>query len=696
MHNLIDVEYILDSVIRQKNFRSKGHRQGSAVGWNKKEFIAWDGEGITHDEPVDAGLGRYHKLGERDVWIDFKYRATPQNYVLLDNSKGSHITNKDGLPTVRCLDFLLDTKAQYPQSIFVGFGFNYDVNQILKDLPEHCLWQLHDNNKSWFNGYRIKWIPRKFFQVSHRKTKRSMILYDVFSYFQSSFLSVCKDYLGEDDPQLDIIQKGKEARELFEWEELDEFILPYCDTELAMLVRIMNILRQNFHDVGINPGRWHGPGAVANVVLRQHKITVSRDIPSEVLDASQFAYAGGRFESFALGRHSDTVWEYDINSAYPEAITQLPDLSNGRWEYVDRYEPDSFGVWSINYRANDGPWYEADRPQPLFCRSRGGSISYPCKVQGWYWTPEANLVPDSVKGGWIFRANEDTRPFAFVKEMYEQRRLLKQQGNSTERALKLILNSLYGKLAQTIGGIDKPPPWHQLEWAGFITSYTRAKIYEATQLNPSAIIAAETDAVFSTEPLDLPESEELGDWKMKLYKEIVYIQSGYYYAIKPSGEIICKYRGMDKDKETQQPLGLPYEKVVKHLDEWTARLPGHRSLGLESHTTRFIGLGLGLRTNSVWRSWEKRDRNISIDMKPNKWVLAQKRNHISAECPLCLSGISMAKCLHPTVIGGHAGRSYARSIPWRSIHEDTDIDWEEWCEMNPEMKEWGDDMDKWQ
>jgi hypothetical protein len=688
-----DAEYIPNSNIRRQDFRSKGHRETNQRGWNVREFIAWDGEGIAFNEPIEEGAsGFFHEEDSRELFRGHKRR--PQNYVLLANSKKERITNKDGLNTYDCFEMLLEAKRRYPLSIFVGFSINYDINQMLKDLPEKVLWRIHDDNMAGIGSYYIRWRPGKSLYLKHRSTDRAMILYDVFGYFQMSFLKVCEKYLGKNDPHLQTIQKGKDARELFEWEELDSFIIPYCDTELSMLVRIMDIVRTDFHEVEIDPSEWYGPGAVANKVFKKHSVPISRDIPVEVLDASQFAYAGGRFEPFSLGRHPNTVWEYDIHSAYPEAVTKLPDISRGHWEFVKDFEPQSFGVWNIDYCAGDGTGDENNRPQPLFCRSSNGSISYPTEVQGYYWTPEANLVPNSVLEGWVFRPESETEPFAFVKGMYEQRRLLKSQGNSTERALKLILNSLYGKLAQTVGAKDENPPrWHQLEYAGYITSYTRAKIYKAIQLNPDAIIASETDAVFSTEPLDLPLTDNLGDWEETIFDEICYLQSGLYYAL-TNGQVVSKYRGMDKDRKTQQPLGLPYEVVLDHLHNWT----GHGITAprpLVSYTTRFVGLGLGLRTRSVWRSWEKNSRLIALTHKPGYG----KRLHVFKKCHWCQVEVSMVDRLHPTTIGGYSGQSYARALPWRTLKHDglaAPIDWDEYYEMNTEMRDFSEDAFKWQ
>lgn len=688
-----DAEYIPDAgPIRTQRFTGQGHREGYTRGWNVREFIAWDGEGLTFDEPIDVGHGIFHKEDEHETFTGHERR--PQNYVLLANSKRERITNRDGLGTYDCFEMLLETKRRYPLSIFVGFAFNYDVNQILKDVPEEVLWRLHNTNAAAVGSYYVKWRPRKSFYIKHSRTGRSMILYDVFGYFQMSFLKVCEKYLGKDDPRLKTIKAGKDARELFEWGELNDFIIPYCDTELAMLVSIMDIVRNDFHAVGIDPGEWYGPGAVANKVFNKQKIPISRDIPEEVLDASQFAYAGGRFEPYYLGRHSNTVWEYDIHSAYPAAVTTLPNLKRGSWEFVRQFEPESFGVWNIDYRSEDSEGTENNRPQPLFCRSSNGSITYPTEVQGWYWSPEANLVPSHVREGWVFRPDDDERPFIFVEGMYDQRRLLQEQGNSLERALKLILNSLYGKLAQTIGARDDGPPrWHQLEYAGYITSYTRAMIYNAIQLNPDAIIATETDAVFSTEPLDLPLSGALGDWEEIKFDEICYLQSGFYYAL--AGEkVISKYRGMDKDRKTEQPLGLPYDAVLDHLHYWTGNgdVPPRP---LVSNTTRFVGLGLGLRTGSVWRSWEKKSRLISLNHRPGYG----KRLHNVKTCHWCQVRIDMGQRMHPTTIGGYSGKSYARALPWRSLSNsglEAPTSWEEEWEMDSNIMDFTGDVDKWQ
>lgn len=592
--------------------------------WKKKRdplsrpFVAWDGEGITFPG------------------------NTAQSYVLFGNSTGRYVISSSecSLSTKQCFDLMLATEEECPEAIHVGFALQYDANMIFKDLSREMLTRIYRTNVARWNGYRIEYRPGKWLMVSHGGT--TIRLFDVFGFFQSSFVKAIGKFLG-DTPETAQIIAGKNARRIFEFADLKTSIQPYWEAELRLLVRLMDALRTDLFSAGIEITSWHGPGAVANRVFRTHNIAAHKEPPPlPIVRASQFAYAGGRFELFRCGHYDGPVYEYDINSAYPDAIRRLPSLTNGTWERVADFEPGSFGVWRVSY--SDTKRGREFQPHPLFCRNKSGHVTYQDLVLGWYWTPEVEVARCNVLGGYVFRPDGNGRssPFAFVADMYEQRRQWKRDGNSAERAYKLALNSLYGKMAQRIGWEEGGtiPKWHQLEWAGYITSYTRAKIWKAICQNPAAIIAVETDAVFSTEPLDLTITDQLGDWSYDCFDWITYLQNGVYWAGQ-DGRTIDRYRGYDKGS-------LSHEAVMTALHDGTE---------LEGQTTRFIGLGLGLATKSVWRSWETSTRAL-------KFGGGGKRQHLPRLCPVCRSGRAMTDALHPLVLTSTTGRSHPHSLPW--------------------------------
>jgi len=147
-------------------------------------------------------------------------------------------------------------------------------------------------------------------------------------------------------------------------------------------------------------------------------------------------------------------------------------------------------------------------------------------------------------------------PFQFVPEVYRQRRLFKQQGNAAQMILKLGLNSLYGKLAQQIGyRKDDKPAYQQIEWAGWITSATRASLYRVAMQHPDSVVMFATDGLFSTEPHKVDQGSELGQWEVQEHEAAIVAQSGVYWYKDANSEWVAKYRGFD-------PGSLSWETVL--------------------------------------------------------------------------------------------------------------------------------------
>jgi DNA polymerase type B, organellar and viral len=584
------------SGINSKSGPTHGPRKRNPKPWNP-EFIGIDGEGFTDD------AGAHH-------------------YFLLASSDGTHVSNPIGLTTNQCFEFLFDVHLRNPHSVMVCYGASYDINMMLKGIDEETVKFIHKKaGVVHIDGYRywIRYTPRKMLQLSKWENDKriSVTLYDCIGFFQQPFIDAIRDWLGADYIELETITAGKARRSQFEVSEFDS-ILAYCQAELRALVLIMNAVRDSLRAADIKISQWYGPGAIASSLLKEYHMrdnmydTFHKE--NRIYRAAQHAFAGGRIELMKYGLHDGPVYHYDINSAYPSVIADLPSMK-GRWYYQDLTSValemvTSFALYHIKWRTKkDVPFY------PFHYRNPNGNIYFPSTGEGWYWGVEVNAGLDFngdielIECYW-YRPYEHTKPFGWVRKLYEQRKVWKQEGNAAHKTLKLGINSLYGKLIQHVGGdehTNKLPAFHQLEWAGYITACTRAKLYTAGMQNPEAIIGFQTDGIFSTEPLDLDFGDGLGQWNEEPQcTRGLFVQTGIYWIWEQgNGNVpVSHYRGFD--------AGVLRPEII--LRGWRTE-KSH----VELPSTRFITMGSGANGRyRDWCSWLTVDRELKLSPNGTK------------------------------------------------------------------------------
>jgi DNA polymerase type B, organellar and viral len=531
-----------------------------------RRFVGWDGEG-----PRDAG------------------------YALFGNSDGEEICNPF-LSTIDCLNLLIKHKQANPDTIDVWFGGDYDVSMILGDLPRRNMAALHSYSKTVWGEFQLEHIPHKWFKVRHGEI--TVTLFDIHSFFDSGYADALDSWQIGTTEDREAIAAGKKNRENFVWLDI-EAIRDYFRLELQLMPLLCERLREVFEDAGYMPRSWHGPGALARMALRRHGVYAAMaQTPDDVCRAARSAFAGGRFELKYAGHFNQRIYNYDIHSAYPYFATFLPNLARGTWRYTDHYEPSKFAVYNIRYEAKEPDSY---RLYPLFRRLANTGVAWPYRVTGWYWGPEAELVKDdsdaTILGGWVFDEDDPTdRPFAWLLEYYNRRRILKNNGQAAEYTFKLIINAVYGQLAQRVGWNrkdGKPPRTHQLEWAGYITSACRAAVYKASTEAGEKLISIDTDGLYSLAPIEsLDIGDNLGQWELAEYDDGVFWQSGVYCLRRGEDWIKAKARGIPKGTYTAQDL----------LDKVKSREP------FKVYKNVFVGYGLA--DNGQWskrNTWERKE-----------------------------------------------------------------------------------------
>lgn len=479
-----------------------------------RPFIGVDGEGGNVPEP-GALFGTVHE------------------YLLL---RAGEQVLETGMPLTwsECLGFLADLD---PNPTYVSYYFDYDVTMMLKSAPLPALRRLFGPRQKFFTAERIgefevSYTPHKEFKVRRHGRKQFVTVSDVGPFFQCSFVKALTDWNIGTPEQRDRIFADKARRS--EFTEMTDAERVYNREEVLLLVELMEEFADACYTSGYVPSRWQGPGWIATAVMRAHDVPRSKDLgvcSNRLLMAlANEAYYGGRFEITCVGPIPGPVYEYDINSAYPHAMASvLPCLRHGSWVKVaGRPGPGHLGFGQVSF---DHP--EGVNLCNLPIRTKEGGLTFPRRASGVYWSIELNAaeragtVIQSTGTWYIYRQGKTCTctPFSFVRDLYAERKRIGKNGRG--RILKLALNSLYGKMAQSIG----MPAYSNPIYASLITANTRAMIIDAYRSDPGSVVAIATDAVYTRAPLALECGEELGQWEETVLGAGMFnVMPGMYYS----------------------------------------------------------------------------------------------------------------------------------------------------------------------
>jgi hypothetical protein len=559
-----------------------------------------------------GGWRRHHRSGSV-IGIDGEgLGRAPHRYVYLcaaDESRKWDIENPNGLSTVACLDFIL-TLPRY--SKIFGFAFRgYDLTMILRDLPEELIYKLYRENLrerevnerlvtvpvEW-NEYLINMQNRKF---SVKRGKRQTVLWDIFGFYGKKFTGALADWKVGTPEEIEAIERMKNVRS-----ELDTLpfsqVKDYCLSECRKLSTLGRRLIQAHSQAGLELRSFHGAGSTASVILKRNDIANKRGtFPAEMRNAIARAFFGGRPENSVIGRVEEKIYGYDVSSAYPYQCALLPCLECGRWRRKSR--PTKRDIDSASYALchwtsktfDSGSW------GLLPVRSEEGTIVFPHgAVGGWCWKPEAiaasRMNPNlTFREAWLYYTDCDHFPFAEIPSLYIERLKLGKDGAGL--VLKLGLNSVYGKLAQSQG---KLPPFQSWIWAGTITSGTRAQLLDGIEQGGADVLVVATDGIQSRRKLNLPKPREtgtskaqnekgqlkpLGGWEEKVIENGLFCaRPGIYFPLNPTDKQIEEVRGRGLGKK------VVYDRWRDIVDAYDR---GEPSITLDN-VTRFIGAKTGI------------------------------------------------------------------------------------------------------
>lgn len=555
-----------------------------------RPILALDGEGIT-----DAN-------GTPDQPARHRYVMLASYCACKDCPDGTSVSAQS-LTTTQCFDYLLNLPRNH---LIVGFSIGYDIAKWISNIPKRNLEDLWKSGTTRWGSYSIRYAPGKQINIRH-SDGRKVHIYDVFGYFQRSFVAALEEWKVGSLTQVDRIRSMKASRSDFSDESTEE-MLAYCLEECKLLTQMMEKLRDSLIEGGIPMKQWYGAGAIAAAILEKEGVKkhVERQPPAKYSEAILSAYFGGRFEVFESGEHKN-VSLYDIRSAYPYILSQLPCQTHLVYSDHLGYVPSQWAIYLCSWNVPRRTPY----PPFPFRVDASRQILYPTVGKGWYHASEVGSALRLFPGAITIersitldsRCPSDCsgRPFGFVGEYYNYRALLKSRGSQAQLTIKLGLNSLYGKTAQGVGFGDKKPPFQSYLYAGMITAGTRAMLLDAIAQAPDQIIWTATDGIASKVPLDLPIGEGLGDWESTFADWVFCVQPGVYQVSK-NGKVEIRSRGFGKQETAFTDIRKGYEgDPIRGEYRYT--------------TTRFVGLGSALSRRDFWGvfgRWKMMDRTIKF------------------------------------------------------------------------------------
>ena len=426
----------------------------------------------------------------------------------------------------------------------IGFFYNlkYDFQAILKWLPVEFWDEIHRKGQTRYGDFELIYIPKKMFRIRRltAKTSRVFSFYDIAQFYKGMSLDAAsKTYLGKKK-----LDTGLNLGELTIEECHTEPIIRYCKNDAKLCEELAEVFIKTCHKQELFPTSFCSPATIsARFFQSRAEIPTINRVPKHFLHMAWLAYSGAFITIFKKG-YFKKVFEYDINSAYPYAMTQLPNLDDGVFSFVKGNVPEDAELGWLKVRVmideSDPGYYH-----PPFVMIRPPLPNYmPCGSFETYVTLaeyeayQEDVIIEPICGLYWKGTKLNVRyPFLDVVEyLYKTRKSIKDPASNY--FLKICLNGFYGKNFQKIIDRDEDSKtfgklntgnFFNPFYASYITALCRVMVFEALKKCPvEAQIGCFTDSILTTIPLTMPLSDRLGDWQFSQAGELLMVGCGVY------------------------------------------------------------------------------------------------------------------------------------------------------------------------
>lgn len=464
----------------------------------------------------------------------------------------------------------------------------YDIEGMLRDLDLPEAWAAKiDGAEFSLLGGKGRYFHGKKFSLQLPGKKLSFV--EASSFYNRCPLAKIDKRYGEKDPRVDAKNMSKSRYETdMEYRELVDL---YCEQDARIVYNAITDLALGVRALGVELGST--PGATARGFL--NRLGQFPDVLWQTHYHFLKSYCGGRFEITKRGIFDEAVYQYDLVSAYPWALSNCPwltDTAVQRW--TNRYSDDAhYGTYEITFEYDN---YLGVAP----AWKDGVRIYSAGEKKAWVARPEVDwLLRHGAKvtihrALEIFDANATGVLREVIADLFRAKNCCHKCGKTwsdapvceycgtapdeaRRRGAKVLLNSMYGVLIQLVQergewvplgaarepvdfagvlALEAPPKaleggkYYAPVYAGHLTSLVRVRILDgAIAVGDPSYIGGHTDSLLTKRRLpDWMLSKELGGWSLEeTAKECHVAMTGKYAIRTDAGKWKVKVRGITRD-----------------------------------------------------------------------------------------------------------------------------------------------------
>lgn len=539
--------YNLEDEFTKEQYEYEMDTRGKALKWFSR-FNVLEGESKTGGKPFIVGLDTetYESTGNL-LCLCNSY----DDSVLIGGAKWEELNSMNDIYAYfMTLKRKIRKEQKTDNIVFMFWNLKFDASVLLKSLKENLMefytgYSKEEKLRGVFDNLKIEYLNKKALTLlkhnSHKSFDR-VTMFDAMQLWKFSGTNGGSSLDAVSEAQLGLNKLDDEVNEIYPNKKFPDkipeknlgIIIKYCRDDCLLIPKLIDLWLEKFYGAfNYYPQKFHSLGTIALDTLKTQLTEMHsfNDIDYEIQSLAYKCYFGGHFEIFYKGQ-LENIHHADINSAYPFAMAEIPNLKSGTWKVIKEIkdlDTSKIGLYRIKVNVKE------NHLCPFIFRKDNGSVMNPKGIfTTWTTSYELDVALKYYDieliniYGYEYTKKEDCQFQGLIRKWYGERLAQKDEGQ--KYIYKVLINSLYGKFAQR-----KPEPKNLFNpvMASLITGRCRAMLLEAAKDNKNDIVMFATDGIFSKSPL--PEKvlkktgkKVLGEWDYEFHPKFKLVMAGIY------------------------------------------------------------------------------------------------------------------------------------------------------------------------